>query len=253
MKIFGKTMQNGIPTPDEPINLVSVGDGGSIDVTIFGTDTLQQNTLKVLTPNGLLGIPVPSGGNYTDSDNQQWICDEIDFARGVYVQRVYKHVFTGNEDFAKSSRPGNYYLWKDTLARQNDANLLTGSLCNRLVERVPDRLWDTIGDGFAVSTSVPFCVHFRIEAISTVDELKTQLSDWYNGGNPLEIVFELATPIETTLSEEVLAAYASLRTYPDSTTISNDASAYMEIKYVMDARKYIDKMISTGIHEATLE
>ena len=45
-------------------------------------------TLTVSTPNGLPGIPVTSGGNYTDENGQAWICDEIDFARGVYVQRI---------------------------------------------------------------------------------------------------------------------------------------------------------------------
>lgn len=47
---------------------------------------LQPITLQ--TPGGLPGIPVSSGGNYTDSDDQQWVCDEIDLARGVYIQRV---------------------------------------------------------------------------------------------------------------------------------------------------------------------
>ena len=36
------------------------------------------------------GIPVDSGGNYTDADGQQWVCDEVDFERGVYVQRIQK-------------------------------------------------------------------------------------------------------------------------------------------------------------------
>ena len=45
-------------------------------------------TLTAQTPNGLRGIPTASGGNYTDENGQQWICDEIDFARGVYVQNV---------------------------------------------------------------------------------------------------------------------------------------------------------------------
>lgn len=48
----------------------------------------SSQTLAVSTSNGLAGIPVTSGGNYTDSNGQQWICDEVDFARGVYVQRV---------------------------------------------------------------------------------------------------------------------------------------------------------------------
>ena len=45
-------------------------------------------TLIIPTPNGLSGIPVSSGGNYTDADGQQWVCDEVDFKKGVYVQRV---------------------------------------------------------------------------------------------------------------------------------------------------------------------
>ena len=48
----------------------------------------EIQTLTVSTPNGLPGIPVSSGGNYIDKNGQAWICDEIDFARGVYVQRI---------------------------------------------------------------------------------------------------------------------------------------------------------------------
>lgn len=41
-------------------------------------------TLPVGTPNGLPGLPVSSDGNHTDASGQQWICDEVDFGRGVY-------------------------------------------------------------------------------------------------------------------------------------------------------------------------
>ena len=34
------------------------------------------------TPNGLPGIPVTSGGNYTDPTGRQWVCDEVDFGEG---------------------------------------------------------------------------------------------------------------------------------------------------------------------------
>jgi hypothetical protein len=47
-------------------------------------------TLIIPTPNGLPGIPVSSDGNYTDADGQQWVCDEVDFKKGVYVQRIGK-------------------------------------------------------------------------------------------------------------------------------------------------------------------
>ena len=43
----------------------------------------REQLLTIPTPNGLPGIPVTSGGNYTDENGQQWICDELDFERGV--------------------------------------------------------------------------------------------------------------------------------------------------------------------------
>ena len=46
-------------------------------------------TLTLSTQNGLPGVPVNRGGNYIDSSGQQWICDEVNLERGVYVQRIY--------------------------------------------------------------------------------------------------------------------------------------------------------------------
>lgn len=60
----------------------------AIDTTAADFTPYTKQTLTVPTPNGLPGIPVSSGGNYTDESGQAWICDEIDFARGVYVQRI---------------------------------------------------------------------------------------------------------------------------------------------------------------------
>jgi len=53
------------PSPDYPQEIESAGDGGSVVVTLSdGNDKTQ--TLTLPTPNGLPGIPVTSGGNYTD-------------------------------------------------------------------------------------------------------------------------------------------------------------------------------------------
>ena len=61
----------------------------------YGTSPLpwephRSQSITIPTPEGLHGIPVSSGGNYTDSKGQQWVCDEIDFARGKRVQRIAK-------------------------------------------------------------------------------------------------------------------------------------------------------------------
>ena len=75
------------PSPDYPQEIVTAGLDGSIDITVSdGADQSQQ--LSIQTPNGLPGIPVESGGNYTDADGQQWVCDEVDFEKGVYRKTV---------------------------------------------------------------------------------------------------------------------------------------------------------------------
>lgn len=266
LRIFGKTTQNGTPSPDAPVPLESVGDGGSVGVTVCGknlidfskivrgyeltgsleidkqirknsewyvTDWIQVEpltqyalsglsstyclqadenyngirartvgdvfrteanvrylrfnslqegyatpqleigsvateyepykgqTLTVSTPNGLPGIPVSEGGNYTDENGQQWVCDEVDFAGGKYIQRVGR------------------------IARYAGENLSTAYM-------------------------------------SATGSLS----------NGAEILYVLAAPIETPLSSEELAQYAALHTYSPTTTIYNDGGAYMELKYI---------------------
>lgn len=87
LTVYGRSTQDGTPTPDNPVPIVSAGDGGTIAVTLSDGNGKTQ-TLILPTPTGLPGIPVASGGNYTDQNGQQWICDEVDLERGVKVQRV---------------------------------------------------------------------------------------------------------------------------------------------------------------------
>lgn len=60
------------------------------EITIEDFEAYTAQSMSIPTPNGLCGIPVTSGGNYTDADGQQWICDEIDLSSGVMVQHVGK-------------------------------------------------------------------------------------------------------------------------------------------------------------------
>ena len=110
LTVYGKSTQDGTPTPDAPVPIVSAGDGGSVVVTLSDGNGKTQ-TLTIPTPTGLPGIPVTSGGNYTDENGQQWVCDELDLERGVKVQRVrikalspditwlYRKTNSGNNNF----------------------------------------------------------------------------------------------------------------------------------------------------------
>lgn len=63
----------------------------------------REQLLTLPTPNGLPGIPVTSGGNYTDSTGQQWVCDEVDLERGVKVQRIDKGAFDATKPLAEQN------------------------------------------------------------------------------------------------------------------------------------------------------
>lgn len=75
------------PSPDYPQEIVTAGSDGTIDITVSdGAD--QSQSLTISTPNGLPGIPVPSGGNYTDAEGHQSACDVKDYGTGKYTQMV---------------------------------------------------------------------------------------------------------------------------------------------------------------------
>lgn len=63
----------------------------------------HEQLLTLQTPTGLPGIPVTSGGNYTDPQGQQWVCDEMDLERGVKVQRVDKAAFDSTKTLAEQN------------------------------------------------------------------------------------------------------------------------------------------------------
>ena len=236
LHIYGKTTQNGIPTPDAPVELESVGDSGSITVNVTGEKESQSMTVS--TPNGLPGIPVTSGGNYTDENGKQWVCDEIDFARGVYVKRVAQDVLTGEPRENWSLYTTDDYSGFNRPVSDMVVSMHGRGYCNRL--QVHNNANTNLGIWFGVGNNVMYVHNAR--------GLASNVNNWLNwlSNNPLHILYVLATPIETPLSEEELAAYAELHTYRDNTAITNDASAHMDIEYVMDAKKYIESLIGSG-------
>ena len=196
LTVYGKSTQDGTPSPDAPVPIVNAGDGGNVAVKVTGKNRMPPNlkrldfvecfvekntpitlvfkgdlvsqggnilfldkdgnkhwfgidqdkdkhqikfTVNVIkfqylltnmasenvcltwnasspdyepyreqlitlpTPNGLPGIPVTSGGNYTDQSGQQWVCDEVDFGKGVKVQRVDKGAFDATKALAEQN------------------------------------------------------------------------------------------------------------------------------------------------------
>lgn len=64
----------------------------------ISNDIYQSQLLTIPTPNGLPGVPVDSGGNYTDSTGQQWLSDIVDFASADITHNVGKISSYNGED-----------------------------------------------------------------------------------------------------------------------------------------------------------
>lgn len=180
-------------------------------------------TLIIPTPNGLSGIPVSSGGNYTDADGQQWVCDEVDFKKGVYVQRVATETPKAKwKNFEETADVPNRYR-------------ISGALVNRyrdgstkcLISHGIYTNWG-IAPGWALN-STTFYYHPKEDV--TKEEAKEQILGFINSANPLTFLGQLETPIEKPLTTEQLATYKALRTYSPTTTVANDAEAGMSVGY----------------------
>lgn len=180
----------------------------------------------------LPGIPVTSGGNYTDSDGQQWICDEVDLERGVYVQRIGSLTFTGEESWSKSQ----YY---ENTVQKSRSGLTSGStyLCNMYAETTL-----TVNHGVVIGGAIN--IRDDVNAVD-VETWKTHLRSLYSNGTPVVIIGALADPIETPLSETEIAAYRALHSNYPNTTVLNDSGAHMVVKYAADTKLYIDNKIAT--------
>ena len=178
-------------------------------------------TFIVPTPNGLPGIPVSSGGNYTDEKGQQWVADEIDLANGEMVQRIGKTVVDGEKvKFVASS---NSVYWN--LPFKTSPGIISGSPCTSRYF-ADGKFWANNSYDFVWTTPGKMKPYF-----DTSEELNAFCVQKNSEGNPLTIYYCIETPIRTPLSPETIAAYKALRTYSPTTTVINDASAGMSVGY----------------------
>lgn len=236
------------PSPSYPQEIESAGQSGEISVKVGRTEMDKNPQVVIIpTPGGLPGIPVSSGGNYTDEKGQQWVADEIDLAKGEKVQWIGK-LDLKSSSWAKQSRASNAGgFWFSS--RIKSASLfgasVKGTISNigRLgnpYNMVGDYVWALTNGG-----SSEFRIGF---ADSTIDSLE-KLTNLLNSLPEAYAMYCLAEPICTPLPPETIAAYKKLHTYSPTTTVINDAGAGMSVGYVADTKLYIDKKID-GVMKA---
>ena len=184
--------------------------------------------LIIPTPNGLPGVPTIDNGNYTDASGQQWLCDEVDLKRGVYVQNVAfaefgkeitvlkKNNAVSNENFVAA-----YFFTLPPKRIKTRQTILSN--CLSYVESI-----NKVNKPYSISNE------FDTEAMYVT--IPTELYE--NDVQMLNLLAEkkikilYATyPTERPLSTKELEKYRSLRTYSPTTTVINDAGAGMSVGY----------------------
>lgn len=183
----------------------------------------REQLLTLSTPNGLPGIPVTSGGSYTDPKGQQWICDEVDLEKGVKVQRVNAVdlstcVITGSTNIAATKRLSIRLPLKGK-------DYTVKALCNRL----------------------PYFVSFTSDAIHFyVDIANAQVFIPIGAKNPEEgeyiLFYALATPIENPLTPAEIAAYKALTAYGPDTVVQTGDGAGIRLEYQRDVNIAIKRI-----------
>jgi hypothetical protein len=196
-------------------------------------------TLYIAAP--LCGIHVESGGNYTDRKGQQWVCDEIDFVRGVKVQRVGEGYITNNSKIGIDNTekyPGRRYVILSTPSIAITSAIMSDSLTYNHYNSSLSGL-AVENAGISLSATKNDVLYFNIaymQSEDTVEATKEVLAQY-----TLKYVYALKTPIETPLTEEELAAYRALQTNYPNTTIYADDNAGLSVDYKADTKLYIDK------------
>jgi hypothetical protein len=235
--------------------------GTTVEPFTFTFENIQIEEGSIATPfqkhqeskaiiNGeFAGIKVSSGGNYTDQNGEQWICDEIvKYAdgSGEDTQRIYKKVFNGTENITvntTSSGGGYYFSYSDNLFYSPlNQNTMPNAICNKLLPTTGNALWSNDVPKFALyENSGSFRFRFPNLGITTVGDMKAKLLEWYKNGEPLVVISEIREPITTPLTAEELA---EISTFYPVTNISNDFDCGMKVKYNADSKNYIDKQLA---------
>ena len=197
------------------------------------TPYVDPQSLTLATPNGLPGIPVATGGNYTDSAGQQWVCDEIDLSRGERVRRIdiFERVtFTIHPNYEVE---GSQLFRSDIKINDNElSGIQLPCMCNKMM-KAPTVLIEN-KTGFYAAYGRIFA---RIKDVSDTDTFNQMMADNV-------FLVQRPDPIFTPLSPEEIAAYRALHTYAPNTTVVNDAGCGMSLTYIADTQRYIDKKIA---------
>lgn len=203
----------------------------SSDIRVEEIKTEYKTTF--LTPGGISGVQVINEGNYTDSNGQQWLCDEIVvYANGTgeKIKRFETIVLDGSEDWkAASTNSTGKYRYSSTIINNKikksvDNNAYPNGCCTNYM-LIPTGTIGTYGckQGMSVATTGDIYVYDNAYNTNDVTLWKNHLSE-----HPIVLCYELSEPITTSFTLNETEKLFGTHILQD---ITNDSECGMSIIY----------------------
>lgn len=214
MMLYGKSSQDGTPTPDNPVEIKSVVNP---KVKVLNKNGTESQTVTI--PYTLNAIPVSSNGNVTIGE-QQYISDYLDIEKGKLYRKVKRINF---KDVAGINIAHGFH--------SNGNGYLSISIKNAIADQVPmsnrykGSKWTTTnGYTYVPNNSIVVLVDNRFTDKQTAIKL---VQDTY-------VIYALSSPTEEDLSLEQIKSLKSLSTnYPvtNITVGSEELDGYAIFNY----------------------
>lgn len=222
MMLYGKSSQDGTPTPESPVEIKSVVNP-TVKVTNEDGSKVQSVTLDNITLNA---IPVSSGGNVT-INGQQYIADYVDVKRGKLVKKLksftisdMKGISTWGVNKNADNITGFYFYIRTSGLPKSNNEVMTSTIL-----RYADGAWGGRNVGCSINwsaldsyviLSVPTNM---LEDISSDENACASFVKICENTNAI-FFYSMASPIETDLTPEEIEAFKALITNYPVTNIS---------------------------------
>lgn len=224
------TVLEGVTVNEDAYVYMQMDNGGTLSKSDFEPYKPTQK-LIIPTSGGLPGIPVSSGGNYTDEKGQQWVCNTIELRNNVaeMVQRIERIDLKATrwQKVKRLDATGGFFFISQIKKPALYNTTVMGTTSNILRIGNP---FTNFGDYIWVLTnnSVSEC---RIGFTDSTIDSTEKLTNLFNSLPEAYAMYCIVEPIRTPFSPETIAAYKQLHTYKGTTIIDNDAGAYMSVRY----------------------
>lgn len=219
-KIYGQSVQNGTPSPDNYVEVESVGDydeeTGKYKIPVYANGQLVTNIL--------LNKPLYKVGSYADY---------IDFENKKVIRKVGVVEFDGKQNYPVYALPSqNFYGFYKSISNMKKGNRQEG-LCTYFYnqKKTASRIWFGVGTNNIVYFSLPDIYN----SAATDGDRMQAIKDWLAGlEKPFIVYYILAEETEQAIE------LSNIPTFKGTTIITADTTiqpSNVEIEYYSNVKE----------------